>query len=195
MIFSEPKTKSTTRKKNQRALHARANAQMQVSNFQCIFKVKKDVSLKPKCLRNGHSFKNITLVNDLAPLAKKRSCHKEYASEIWKLSSQTILKSCSTLKIFEKCDLDKTLILTGDLAVGVAERSYLRNIHVKYESCITFYSKGMANDKVFSWKKWPRYMTFTDGLDLGTTERYYNKESTCEIWKLYHFQFKHHGQC
>ena len=82
MIFSEPKTKSTTRKKNQRALHARANAQMQVSNFQCIFKVKKDVSLKPKCLRNGHSFKNITLVNDLAPLAKKRSCHKEYASEI-----------------------------------------------------------------------------------------------------------------
>ena len=53
----------------------------------------------------------------------------------------------------------------------------------------------MANVKDF-WNMWPWYMTLNliDGLDHGTTERAYNKEFACEIWKLCYLPFKSYCQ-
>ena len=48
----------------------------------------------------------------------------------------------------------------------------------------------MANLKIFWKSDLDMTLTFTDDLDLCTTERSYHKVYTCEIWMLFHLPFQ-----
>ena len=93
--------------------------------------------------------------------------------------------------LLKNCDLD---IWPWQMDFTFVQQKGLTkgNTHVKYESCITYHSKLMANVKVFSEKcdldiwSWPWKMTFSD--------KSYDKECTCEILKLYHLPFRSYGQ-
>ena len=152
-------------------------------------KVERDVFVKNRCPYNGHFFLKMwpwymTLTGDLNLHSNGKvlsqgkhmwdtkalwSYLKEYICIVWKLYQWPLKSYCKCSKFLWK-RWPWYLTLTDGL--------HIKFYHFPFKSYGQYWS--------FLWKMWPWYLTLTltDDLDLGTTERSYHKEYTCEVWKF-----------